>query len=145
MKLWNKKGEDKSWRKKSMSSRRITLGSYQNFLRIMKQLESSWCSRLRKMSNERWKDTKEGLLLKAISNTWSWLWWSVCIGCSYGINLSSCLFSSSNGVENFSTWCQIGHPKWLSWGRCLCWTTNEFFRHREKEKVLKLKRHCMAS
>ncbi|RDX73971.1 hypothetical protein CR513_46338, partial [Mucuna pruriens] len=43
------------WRKISKSLRRITLESYQFFLRIMK---------LRRMPNDRWKDIKKGLLLK---------------------------------------------------------------------------------
>ncbi|RDX85273.1 hypothetical protein CR513_33547, partial [Mucuna pruriens] len=68
MKLWKTKGGDKPWRNKSKPLRRITLRSYQIFLRIMKQLESSGCSRLRRMPEERWKDTKQGLLLKGTSN-----------------------------------------------------------------------------
>ncbi|RDX88467.1 putative mitochondrial protein, partial [Mucuna pruriens] len=34
----------------------------------MKQLESNGCSRSRRMQRERWKDTKQGLLLKDTSN-----------------------------------------------------------------------------
>ena len=47
-KPWKTKVGDKQWRKKLMSSRKMTLRSYQNFLRVMKQLESNGCLILRK-------------------------------------------------------------------------------------------------